>query len=140
MSPATSQQPKSQGSRGDTAASLETLVALLNDEFARGILTRIRSADMTAMELAEACGMSESTVYRRLERLDAAGLIRTDTRFDGDGYHRKTFRATVDHVDIALGDDGFRAEVSVSHADSTTPASAASPATSSSDAVQSFSP
>jgi predicted transcriptional regulator len=102
---------QSNGDCRSEGPSFGTLVELLNDEFARNIVALIRTDRKTVDELVTMCEMSRPTIYRRLERLEQAGLVETGTRFGEDGYHRKTFRATVGRVDIDLSEDGFTADV-----------------------------
>jgi len=78
------------------------VLALLDDEHARGILEATASRARPARELADQLDISRPTVYRRLERLEDAGLVEVSMAFDADGHHRKTFRATLDTVTVDL--------------------------------------
>ncbi|WP_136688551.1 ArsR/SmtB family transcription factor [Halorhabdus amylolytica] len=92
----------------DTVSS-ETLLALLGDEYARKLLTLLVERPRTGRELAAATEMSRPTIYRRLERLDENGLIRTEMQFDPDGHHRKRFHTIVSGFDFEVGPDGIEA-------------------------------
>jgi predicted transcriptional regulator len=89
----------------------ETVIALLSDDHARTILETIQDEPKSARSLANVCDVSRPTVYRRLERLQAAGLVTTRMEYDDDGHHRRRFEALVDTVDLALGDAGFEVAV-----------------------------
>lgn len=90
-----------------------TLIELLGDDHVREMLGAIRSESKAARTLAEECEASRSTVYRRLDRLQDAGLVSEEMSYDGAGHHRRTFRLAAEHVDIELGADGFEADVTV---------------------------
>lgn len=83
---------------------LETVVALLDDEYAREILTATSSESMTAKELSERCDVSLPTVYRRVERLEAADLVREQTRPRPDGHHDTLYAANLDRFSVELRD------------------------------------
>ncbi|MFB6298229.1 MAG: ArsR/SmtB family transcription factor [Salinirussus sp.] len=99
--------------RGRTESTPETgeLIELLNDDYAREIMGRIHDQPKAARPLAEECGVSRATVYRRLNRLEAAGLVEEGMRYDSDGHHRKVFSLTVDSASIELGESGFEVDV-----------------------------
>lgn len=95
----------------DPTASPETLIELLSDSYVHEFLRAVRDEPKTARAIADESGASRPTVYRRLNRLREAGLVREQIEVSSDGYHRRTFRTTVDDVDIELGDGGFEVEV-----------------------------
>ena len=64
---------------GGLDASPEELLALFGDEYTCDILTSLEEGPKPARALAEDCGMSRPTVYRRLNRLADASLV--DERF-----------------------------------------------------------
>lgn len=97
-------------SQPDTVSS-GTILALLGDEYARRLLTRLVEQPRTGRELAAATDMSRPTIYRRLEQLDENGLVRTEMQFDPDGHHRKRFHATVSTFDFAVGTQGIDARL-----------------------------
>lgn len=84
--------------------TLETVVGLLDDQYARTILTAVSIEHMSATELADHCDCSLPTAYRRLERLEAAGLVAERTRPRTDGHHDTVYAATLDQVAIRLRD------------------------------------
>jgi DNA-binding HxlR family transcriptional regulator len=100
-------------SRADEASdraddsTTETLIELLSDEYARDVLGTVRNEAKSARAIAEECGASRPTVYRRLDRLQEAGLVAEQMRHDAGGHHHRTFSATVESVGIELGDGGF---------------------------------
>ena len=88
------------------------LLELLDDEYARAILEHTAEEARSARELVSTLSASRATVYRRLNRLEDAGLVEHRTRYDPDGHHRKTFRATLDSVTVSL-DGELRTEVTL---------------------------
>lgn len=77
---------------------------LLTDEYARDILTVLAAGPQTGRDLIDACGASRSTVYRRVNRLEDAGLVASRFTFDPDGHHRKEFRLVRDRLSITVAD------------------------------------
>lgn len=54
---------------------------------------------------------SATTVYRRLGRLEDAGLLTTELRYDADGHHRTTDQLRFDTVSIQLDTGGLNCAV-----------------------------
>lgn len=69
----------------------EEVLELLGDEYSRRILEALAEESMSAQELREATGITKVTTYRRLERLEAAGLVESVTVPDRDGHHYAEF-------------------------------------------------
>ncbi|WP_436909123.1 ArsR/SmtB family transcription factor [Halosimplex marinum] len=95
---------------GDDASgelSTDELLELLDAAYTRAILEAIRTEPKPARAIAEACGASRPTVYRRLNRLRDAGLVETDLACDADGHHRTVFEASFESVTIGFTDDGL---------------------------------
>jgi len=90
---------------------IETVVGLLDDEYARAILTATSEEPMTATQLSDRCDASLSTVYRRTERLADAGLIDERTRPRADGHHDTVYYATLDRFEVRLRDGELHIEV-----------------------------
>lgn len=95
----------------ETDASPEALIGLLSDEYARAFLEAIRTEAKSARRLAEECEVSRSTVYRRLDRLQEAGLVVERLECEPNGHHRRTFAAAVETVGVELGDAGFETAI-----------------------------
>jgi DNA-binding transcriptional ArsR family regulator len=106
--------PDSREGGGETTdVAPTTLLELLDDEYARGILEATVEEAAPARELAERLDASRATVYRRLERLEEAGLVEPAMTYDVDGYHRKVFRATLRSVTVTLDGGAVEATVDV---------------------------
>lgn len=107
---ATARLRQQEGSVSDDP-DVETVVELLDDEYARAILTATSEEPMTATQLGDRCDASLSTVYRRTERLVAAGLIDERTRPRADGHHDTVYYATLDRFEVRLRDGELHIEV-----------------------------
>jgi predicted transcriptional regulator len=90
---------------------LATLVDLLDDDHVRTILAATSSEPLSATELGDVCGVSESTIYRRIDRLREVALVAEQTRPRTDGHHETVYVATLDRFEVELGDDGFNCSV-----------------------------
>ena len=86
---------------------MEELFAILDDEYARTILTQTSTEAKSAKALAEECDASLPTIYRRIDRLQDCALLEEQTRFTDEGRHYGVYRATLEEAVIALGDEGL---------------------------------
>ncbi|WP_251330237.1 ArsR/SmtB family transcription factor [Haloplanus pelagicus] len=85
----------------------DEVLALLEDDYSRAILEAVHAEPRSARDLVEECEASRATIYRRLDRLDDAGLVESWLSYDADGHHRTVFEATVDAVTVGLDADGI---------------------------------
>jgi len=101
------------GAAGDSDAAddPDAVFDLLDDEYARTILVATYREPKSAEALAEACDASESTVYRRVERLKDQRLLDADQRIDPDGHHHEVYAASVQRVTVELTGDGIEIDV-----------------------------
>jgi DNA-binding transcriptional ArsR family regulator len=95
------------------AEDADEVLALLEDEYARAILAELTTEPMSVSELCTACEISDSTAYRRLDRLEAAGLVTDKQIVDADGHHFKRYVATVEDVTVRFVDGTY--EVRITH-------------------------
>ncbi|MFC6940304.1 helix-turn-helix domain-containing protein [Salinirubellus sp. GCM10025818] len=89
----------------------EELYALLDDEYARRILVETYGDARSAEALSDACDASESTIYRRVERLRERDLIEGIQRLDPGGHHHEVYAARLERVTVELTDDGLVVDV-----------------------------
>lgn len=87
------------------------IVDLLGDDYVRTILRETYGDTKSVESLTEACDADSSTVYRRVQRLQDAGLLEDEQQLDPGGHHYKTYRASVRAVHLELSDDGFEVTV-----------------------------
>ncbi|GGK85436.1 hypothetical protein GCM10009067_41940 [Haloarcula sebkhae] len=81
---------------------LATVVGLLDDEHIRSILTATSETPLSATELGEKCGVSTSSIYRRLDRLTDAGLMSEQTRPRSDGHHDTVYVSRLDRFELTI--------------------------------------
>lgn len=84
----------------------------LGDPKTRHCLQVLARESYSAGELAESTDYSLTTVYRRLNALQQAGLIEARETLDANGDHYKRYTAVVDSVQVAI-DHGIRVEMDV---------------------------
>ncbi|WP_255167882.1 winged helix-turn-helix domain-containing protein [Natrononativus amylolyticus] len=93
------------------------LFALLDDEYARTILTETSIEPMSASTLSDRCDASLPTVYRRLDRLRECDLISERTELAPDGNHYSVYEARLDRLELSLEDGELSLELSLREED-----------------------
>ncbi len=84
---------------------IERLAGVLEDATARTILTKASQEPMSATTLSEHCGVSEPTIYRRLEDLRECNLLIERTQLDPEGGHHRTMYTTnLERITVELQD------------------------------------
>jgi DNA-binding transcriptional ArsR family regulator len=91
----------------DEASSVEDLLDTLGDERARDLLEAAAAEPQSAKQLAERCGMSLPTVYRRLELLEEHALVTERTKVAEDGNHYNVYECNFESTVITLDEDGY---------------------------------
>jgi DNA-binding transcriptional ArsR family regulator len=89
----------------------EMVLSLVSDEYAHDILSALGDQPLAARELVERLEASRATVYRRLNKLESAGIVESSMSIHPEGYHRKKFRLCVEGVHLRFGSDGVSVEV-----------------------------
>ena len=87
------------------------LFALLDDEYARAILTATSKQPMSAKALSEDCDASLPTVYRRADRLVECGLLTERTELVADGHHYSVYETRLKRFTVELDDGDLRLEM-----------------------------
>ncbi|ERH12219.1 MAG: HTH domain protein [halophilic archaeon J07HB67] len=95
----------------DGEEDLETVAGLLEDEYARQILRETSLERLSAAALADRCGASKATAYRRIERLREQDLLEAHREIDPDGHHYETFAAAFETLTVTLVDGSFEVAV-----------------------------
>ena len=83
---------------------------LLSDDCAREILAVVAEEPTPARRISERLDVSRTTVYRRLDRLEEAGLLDAQLAYDPDGHHCKEFRLAVDQLAVTVDAEGVSVE------------------------------
>jgi DNA-binding transcriptional ArsR family regulator len=79
-------------------------LSLLDDEYTREVLIALSSGPQRGRDLETVCDASRPTVYRRVNRLEEAGLVKAEMTVDPDGHHCKKFRLVRDRLTVAIED------------------------------------
>lgn len=95
----------------DRTTQPDAVLDLLSDDYVRAIFAELGDGSRSARELVDRCDASKPTVYRRLNRLESAGLVRTRMALHPDGHHRKEF--AVDFERLTLDFEGGELTASV---------------------------
>jgi DNA-binding transcriptional ArsR family regulator len=95
----------------ETTVDMPEVLSLLSDEYAREVLSVLVEHPLSARELVDRLNMSRATVYRRLDRLESAGVLDSSMHIDPDGHHRKRFHVVVDRIRLAFESDGLTLQV-----------------------------
>lgn len=88
----------------DTPA-LQDVLAALDDPDCRAILQETVEP-MTATELIDICDIPKSTLYRKLELLSSASLVRERERINPGGGRTTHYVRSFDDVTISMDDEG----------------------------------
>jgi DNA-binding HxlR family transcriptional regulator len=91
----------------------ETVLELLDDDHSRTILISLQHEPKCARALKEECQTSRPTIYRRLNRLESAGLIEARMSLHPEGHHRKEFVAVFDQITLNLTKGEIVAEINM---------------------------
>jgi DNA-binding transcriptional ArsR family regulator len=108
---AASIDPRGYGPRGaepdPPEVDTEELLGLLSNDYARAIMAEISDEALPAREIARRLDISRATVYRRLDWLEEAGVLKSTMSCEPNGNHRQQFRVIVDRLALSLESDGI---------------------------------
>jgi DNA-binding transcriptional ArsR family regulator len=91
--------------------SLSDLADVLDDPYCREILSEASRSAVSVNELSDAIEADPSTVYRRLDRLEALDLVSTELTYRRDGHHYRRYRTKLRRVSVELIDGEYRVDV-----------------------------
>jgi predicted transcriptional regulator len=93
---------------GDDGTNATDVLDALGDAVSREILIAAAGTPVTVEELAIVCDVSESTVYRRLDRLNTLGLVERCNPLVSDS--KGAYRTTMRGLYVAVDDAGIAVE------------------------------
>lgn len=94
----------------DDEKTTDRTLKALEDSDCRQILKMI-SSPMSATEISEDIGVSESTTYRKLELLSEASLIEEDHSIKPGGGRITYYKRACEEVHISIDADGFKISI-----------------------------
>ena len=94
-----------------TSVETDELLSLFGDEYTRAVLEAVAETPLPGADIVDKTGFSKATVYRRLDRLESAGLVKSETMFDPDGHHRERFQITFERATCRFGPEGLEMTV-----------------------------
>lgn len=89
----------------------DDILDAVSHETARQILAFARLEPMSAEDLADRCGTSLPTIYRRINALLEYGLLDEQIQITPDGNHYRTFETDVERVSLLIETETFGVEV-----------------------------
>ena len=91
---------------------IDELVEVLADRFSRDILVLTRNKEYSALQISRELDIPLATVYRKLKRMQDAGLIQHVKTIIGlQGNEERFYRAAVNGVTLNFNGDGVSVEV-----------------------------
>ena len=99
--------------RRDQDSQLEGAVEVLSDEYSCRILAALDDGPKPARVIANRCGMSRPTVYRRLNQLEAVGFVQSRKQREPDGNHRKYFELVLNEIRFEVSESGIDGQISL---------------------------
>ena len=84
--------------------SLQDVLNALDDADCRAILSET-TKPMTANELIDACDIPKSTLYRKLDRLSTASLVREQDKINPEGGRITLYERDFDDVIISMDEE-----------------------------------
>ena len=88
--------------RTQTTDSVPRLLELLDNEYTQNILKALCQGPQRGRDLIDACEASRATIYRRLNHLEAAGVVTAELYVDPDGHHCETYRLELDQLHVVV--------------------------------------
>ena len=89
----------------------KTVFDVLGDEKARRILAAANLEPVSAQELADGLGVSEATVYRRVDACTDYDLLVERTRIDEDGNHYTAYETKLQRACFEVEGGGYDVNV-----------------------------
>ncbi|MDL5360585.1 winged helix-turn-helix domain-containing protein [Halalkalicoccus sp. NIPERK01] len=88
-----------------------TLLDTLGNRSARTILTEAAGEPVGIDDLLEACEVSRTTIYRRVNDLVDLGLLEESMTLAEGNQQRRRFRTTGREITLQIGPNGFEARI-----------------------------
>ena len=89
----------------------DDVFAVFCSDYARDILVAAHKEPRSADALAEHCGASLPTIYRRVITLVEHNLLEENLQIDPQGNHYKRYTSNLDYVRFEMDESGFAVSV-----------------------------
>ncbi|AGB31659.1 transcriptional regulator [Natrinema pellirubrum DSM 15624] len=89
-------------SETERSIDIDALLTVLAEEYTTEILAAVGTGSVPAREIADETGASRPTVYRRLNRLEAIGVLETTMVPSPGGQRRQAFELVLEEVEVPL--------------------------------------
>lgn len=89
----------------------QEVLELLGDSYTQSILEALLEGPQSGRDLLELTDISKPTIYRRLNRLEEAGIVDVKLQLDQHGHHRKRYRLVVDSMRLEFDRSGVQLSV-----------------------------
>jgi DNA-binding transcriptional ArsR family regulator len=87
---------------------VQRLLNVVDDEDCIDIMDATAETSLSATEIADTCDLPLSTTYRKLDRLNAAGLLEQGTRLRRSGKHTSEYARRIGELQMSVNlVDGF---------------------------------
>lgn len=96
---------------GDDSPDLDTVLGALQDDDCRTILSEL-TEPRTARELLDRCDIPRSTLYRKLDLLAEATLVREGTEIREDGSHANRYQLNFEEI-LITRDTNVEVEIEI---------------------------
>lgn len=101
---AKSKLPSNDGNTDISNTSPQDLLQLLNDEYTQKILSTLSEEPTTCREMASQTDISRPTIYRRINKLQEAGVLIEGMKIGENGHHRSTYKLNPFALNIEISD------------------------------------
>ena len=85
----------------------ETILEVLGDKYYRTVLENIMQDSKTALQISLEAKIPATTVYRKLERLHRAGLIKVTGKITEEGKKNFLYKSRVSEINTSFSKDGI---------------------------------
>lgn len=98
---------------GDKEWSPSNVLDVFGDPVARATLVVANGGPVSVKEIAERLDVSDPTVYRRIDPLVDANLLRERRRIDEDGNQHRVYETILDVATFEIDGDSYTVDVQV---------------------------
>lgn len=98
---------------GDKEWSPANVLDVFGDPVARATLVLASGQPMTVQDLADRLGVSDPTIYRRIDPLVDANLLCETKRIDEKGNQPTVYETVLDEVTFSIDADGYTVDMQV---------------------------